>query len=216
MALPDDEPYEYDWDYEANLGKQAYKVGKEDETLRLLEQEQVITCERTPHPESQNREIKLIKDPTLVNYREGSEDKTEVAWTLRIIKIDPEKLHQFLEQQGFELAGDSVIEKPRTSPSLPPVRKRISPDFTVHTNNSISYRGRIIELEGQQAVVAAKIMLATLQGQPLDTNAIAVIAGTGRATKIISELRTAFRNATGKKDHNFFPNLKTIGYKFSP
>lgn len=136
-------------------------------------------------------------------------------WQVRITAVDRDKFFALLQDESLQFTGEKVVEQlPINIQPLPPVKQRVGGDFTIHTNGAISYKGKIIKLESAQANIAAAIMSASASGQWLSSEAIGAKSGSLRFTKIISELRKIFQNATQQPKHDFFPNDRMLGYTF--
>ena len=213
--------YAYEWPQgESHL--LVASIRAEDEILRLLEANQSITTERLINPKAShdfNDDVvttalhakgMFTTQPILIL----TGTTPELAWSLRITAADRAKFSSLIDQYGFELVGSQVFVRPPIAHDLSPKFARISQDFAVHSDNAISYRGRRVVLTGQQSRVAAAIMLASLYGSRVTSDAIAQLVGRAQATKVVSELRQSFWNVTGQLDHEYFDNLKGIGYTF--
>ncbi|HSW37419.1 MAG TPA: hypothetical protein VLG37_03570 [Candidatus Saccharimonadales bacterium] len=145
-----------------------------------------------------------------------NKDNKPFPWQVRITAVNRDRFFALLQNESLQFNGEKVVEQlPINQFPLPPVKQRVDNDFIIHTNRTISYRGKPIKLEGGQAIIAIALMSASItSSQWIGLEALQTLSGSVRINKIVSELRAIFQNATQKPEHKFFFNDRMLGYTF--
>ena len=145
------------------------------------------------------------------------------AFNTRVFMRALPYLEELMTQKIKWKSRPSVQPAPKITPMpLPKVLHQLGDDFAVHDQNILSYKGKEINLEAQEAKVLATIMRRSKDGIYTSARYISVEVLKGESDslkpeayvrKIVSNGRKAFRTAT-QSDTNYFEIKHSVGYKF--
>ncbi len=229
--------YVYEWDKSKNKKLNLQNVAKEDAALHYFELQKVIDGSRTEN-EFRNQQLHGnvvnkawgVWNPKV--WKGADPARREYDQEVHIYGIDYDRFKEELVKFGLSDRGDELVEvaaPPAPTPTLPPVVAEITPSFSIHKGNLISYNGKEIILEPQPRRIAARVMTNFAAGRHTPPEEITndILSESymekaktskqvkQRVTDSIYELRAAFKTATGT-DKNRFPNTRGVGYTFSP
>lgn len=210
-----DLPYEYEWGDESNWSQIGKQIKNEIDILTVLSAEGVISIVKKPDPTIELPEIrKHLSSETPVMVMSGENDKFKPYWLINIRSVDNDKLTSLLGRLELERTALEVIERPAMAHHLGGKIDRITKDFWIHDDKWVSIRGRRIVQKPENDRIAIKILKNYKNGgayTPLDM----INADHARANKLMNEIRSAFKSATGE-DYNHFTSEHNIGYRFKP
>lgn len=133
----------------------------------------------------------------------------------RVVSVNS-KVFRSATKPLFEAAAGQLMPQDAPDKKLPlsePVTV-IKGDFAIHNANRISHKDIEIDMQPQMRNVAAMIMENSEQNLVTSKEMIEQKYQVYRATAVVSDARKLFQAATGRKNHDFFHNDRTIGYTF--